>query len=67
MQFEPKRPKGREATISALNEAIKAAGLAEKASAIYLAGVVFCSVGTLLTLIRVRFLLFYNNLLQIYT
>jgi len=63
MKFEPKRPKGRETTISALNGAVEAVDLARKGSRIYSAEVVFRSVGTLLTLIRVRFLLFYNNLL----
>ena len=66
MQTESKQPEGRAGIISALNEAVEAVDLAGKTSAITPAKDVFGSVGTLLTLIRVCFLLSCNNLLQIY-
>ena len=67
MEPESQRPKGREAAISALNAAIGAMNLAEKISTIAPAKTVLGSVSTLLTLIRVCFMLFCNDLLQIYT
>ena len=57
MEAESQRPKGREGAISALDAAVKAMNLAEKTSDIVPAKAVFSSVRTLLTMIRVRFLL----------
>lgn len=67
MESESKKPKGRNAAISALNGAIEAVNLAEKISTIVPAKTVFGSVGTLLMLIRVCFLLFCDDILQVYT
>jgi len=67
MEPESKKPKGRRAAISALNGAIEAVNLAEKISTIPPAKTVFGSVGTLLMLIKVCFLLFCDNILQVYT
>jgi len=54
MKAESQRLKGREGAIEALNAAIRDVGLAEKASSITPAKIVFGSASTLLTLIRVR-------------
>ena len=67
MEPESQQPKGRDATILALNGAAEAMNLAEKISSITPAKTAFGSVGTLVTLIRVCFLLSCNNLLRIYT
>ena len=67
MAAESKQPKGREGTISALNAAAEAMNLAEKISTITPAKAIFDSVSTLLTLIRVCFLLSCNDLPQVYT
>ena len=67
MEAESQQPKGREAAISALNEAVEAMNLAEKISTITPAKTTFGSVSTLLTLIRVCFLPSCNDLLRIYT
>jgi hypothetical protein len=67
METESQQPKGQERTISELNAAVEAMNLAEKASTITPARTVFVSVSALLTLIRVCFLLFYNDLLQVHT
>ena len=66
MEAESKRPKGQEAAISALNAAVEAMNLAEKISTIAPAKTVFGTVSILLTLIRVCFMLFCNDLFQIY-
>ena len=66
MDTKPQRPKGRESAISVLNEAIKDLNPA-KISNIPPAEAAFDSVTVLLTLIKVCFLLFYNNLLQAHT
>ena len=67
MEIESKKPRGRETAISALNAAVEAMNLAEKISTITPAKTVFRSVGILLTLIVVCFLLSCNDLLRIYT
>jgi len=54
MKAESQRPKEREDVIEALNATIRDTNLAEKASCIAPAKIVFGSAGTLLTLIRVR-------------
>jgi hypothetical protein len=66
MEANPQRPKGREGAISALNEAIEALD-SVKISSFPPAKAVFDSVAVLLTLIRVRFLLCCNDMLQIHT
>ena len=60
-------PKDRQSTISALNAAIGALDLAENTSTITPAKAIFGTVGVLLAMIRVCFLLSSNNLLQIHT
>ena len=52
------RPKGREGALSLLNAAIDAINLAKEASSITPAKVAFGAAGILLTMIKVRFLLF---------
>jgi len=66
MEAESSRPKGRKDTILALNAATEDVNLAEKTSSITPAKVVFGSVGTFLTLIRVRLLFFSNGPLQVH-
>jgi hypothetical protein len=66
MEDESQRPKGREDAISVLNAAIESLRLAGNISSITPAKTVFGSVSTLLTTIRVCFLLFRNDLLQVY-
>ena len=67
MEAGSQQPKGQESAISALNTAIKALSVAEKTSSVAPAKPVFRSVTILLTLIRVRFLLFCDDLLQAHT
>ena len=67
MEAEFQQPKRREGIISTLNGAVEAMNLAEKTSTITPAKTVLGSVSRLLTLIKVCFLFFCNNLLQIYT
>jgi len=57
MKAESQRPEGREGTIGRLNAALEAMSLAEKVSSITPAKIVFGSVGVLLALIKVCFLL----------
>lgn len=61
MKAESQRPSGREGAIPALNSAIEAMRHAVETSSITPAKDVFGSVRTLLTTIRVRFLLFTMN------
>lgn len=63
METESKRPKEREGAISVLDSAIGALNFVEKNSSIAPAKIVFTSVSALLTTIRVRSLLFCNDLL----
>ena len=63
MKSESQRPKGQEDAISVLNAAIEALNLAEKNSSIPPTKTVFAAASTLLTMIRVRFLLLHNDLL----
>jgi len=67
MKNKSQQPKGREGATEELNTAIEATNLAENLSAIAPAKIVFGSVGTLLTVIRVCFLLLCNDLLQAHT
>jgi len=66
MEAESQRPKGREDTISTLNEAIETLNPL-KISSFPPAKAVFGSVSVLLALIRVCFLLSCNDLLQVHT
>ena len=63
MKAESQRPKGREDAVSVLTAAIETLDLAEKNSSIKPAKTVFATVSTLLTMIRVHFLLLYSDLL----
>jgi len=67
MKTESQRPEGREGAIERLNTAIEATTLAEKASPIAPAKIVFGSVGILLAQIRVCFLLLCHDPLQAHT
>jgi len=64
MKNECQQPKGREGATEELNTAIKATNLAESLSAIAPAKIAFGSVGVLLTVIKVCFLLLRNDLLR---
>jgi hypothetical protein len=66
MKAESQRPKGREDAISVLNATIEALDLADKNSSITPAKTAFATASTLLTMIRVRFLLLYNDLVLIH-
>jgi hypothetical protein len=63
MSAGSKQPKGREDPVSALNAAIEALNLADGVSTIAPANTVFATVSSLLTMIRVRFLFLYSDLL----
>ena len=62
MDATPQRPKGRDGALSLLNAAIEALNIANDLSSITPAKAVFSSVGTLLTMIRVRVSLFSDDL-----
>jgi len=66
MEAEPQRPKGRDGTLSSLNIAIEAMNLAKEVSSITPAKAVFGSVSILLTMVRVRFPLFYRGALHVH-
>jgi len=66
MAAKPQRPKGRDGTLSSLNIAIEAMNLAKEVSSITPAKVVFGSVSILLTMVRVRFPLFYHWALHVH-
>ena len=61
MDTNSKRQKRRDNVLSLLNAAIEAMNLAKAISSVAPVKVVFGSVGVLLAMIRVRFLLFSNN------
>jgi len=67
MKAQSQRPKEREDAIEALSAAVEAADLAEKASCIVPAKIAFGSAGVLLTLIKVCFPSFRQDLLQVHT
>jgi len=56
----------REGVLSTLNVAIEAMNLAKEVSSITPATAVFGSVSVLLTMIRVRFPLFFNDIFRVY-
>jgi len=66
MDGKPQRPKDRAGIISALKAAIEAVDLTEKTSSIAPAKTAFNSVSTLLTTIRVCFLLLCNDLPRVH-
>ena len=61
MDANPQRQKRRDNVLSLLNVSIEAMNLAKEVSSVTPAKAVFGSVGVLLAMIRVRFLLFSNN------
>ena len=67
MATKSQRPKGRDAVLSSLGVAIDALNLAKELSSITPAKAVFGSVAILLTMIKVRLLLFYGEMLQAHT
>jgi len=67
MQANSQRPKGRDGTISSLNIAIEGLNLAKELSDITPAKAVFGSASVLLTMIKVRLLLFYDEVTQTHT
>jgi len=67
MKAQSQRPKEREDAIEALNTAINAADLAEKASCIAPAKTAFGTASILLTTIRVCLPSFRQGLLQVHT
>jgi len=67
MEAKSQRPKDREGVISALNVAIEATSLAERVTSFTPAKAAFGTVSVLLTMVKVRLLLFCNDLLQVHT
>ena len=67
MTDKSQRPKGRDGVLSLLNVAIDGLILAKELSSVTPAQAVFGSVSVLLTMIRVRFLLFCDEPFQVYT
>jgi len=61
MEANSRRQRGRDNSLSSLSVAIETLNLAKDISCITPAKAVFGSVSSLLTMIRVRFLLFYND------
>ena len=66
MDANSQRPKGRDGPLSLLNIAIEAINLVNDLSSITPAKAVFASVGTLLTMIRVRVPLFSDYLFRVH-
>jgi hypothetical protein len=67
MADKSQRPKGRDGVLSSLNVAIDGLNLAKELSSITPAKAVFGSVAILLTMIKVRFLLFCDEMFQVHT
>jgi len=67
MQTDSQRPKGKDQTISSLNVAIEGLNLAKEVSSITPAKAVFGSASILLTMIKVSFLLFCDDVTQTHT
>ena len=63
MEAKSQRPKGRDRTFSSINVAIEAVNLAKEVSSITPAKAVFGTVSVLLTMIRVRSFLSYDEML----
>ena len=66
MDAKFQRPKERDNVISSLNVAVEAVNLAKEVSSITPAKAVFGSVSVLLTMIRVRFLLFSRQVFRVH-
>ena len=66
MATRSQQPKGRDGVLSTLNVAIEATNLAKEVSSITPAKAVFGSVSILLTMIRVRSLLFYDQTFRVH-
>jgi len=66
MDTKRQQPKEREGTLSSLSMAIEALNLAKEISGIAPAKAAFGSVSVLLTMVRVRFLLFCENRRQVH-
>ena len=67
MATKSQQPKGRENTVSLLNAAIDVMDLAEKISSITPAKAVFATVSVLLTMIKVCFFLFCDEVFRVHT
>jgi hypothetical protein len=67
MEAKSQRPKGRNGALSSLNMAIEAMNLAKEISSVTPAKAVFGSVSALLIMIRVRFFLSCDEVLQVHT
>jgi len=67
MATKSQRPKGRENTVSLLDAAIDVMNIAEKTSSITPAKAVFATVSVLLTMIKVRFSPFYDEMFRVHT
>ena len=67
MATKSQRPKGREGALSLLNAAIEAVNLAKEASSITPAQAAFGAAGVLLTMIKVRFLPFCDEMFQVHS
>ena len=66
MTDKSQQPKERDGVLSSLNAVIEGLNLAKELSSITPAKAVFGSVSVLLTMIRVSFLLFYDETFQIH-
>jgi len=66
MEVRPQRPKGRDGALSSLNIAIEAMNLAKEVSSITPAKAVFGSVSILLTMVRVRFPVSYDQMSHVH-
>jgi len=66
MEKKSQRPKDREGVISLLNATIEVLNLAKEISSVTPANAAFASVSVLLTMIKVRSLLFHDDPLQIH-
>jgi len=66
MEAGSQRPKDRDGAISALNATIEAVNLVKEISSITPAKAAFGAVSVLLTMLKVRFLLFCNHLFPIH-
>ena len=67
MATKSQKPKGRKGALSLLNAAIEAVNIAKDAASGTPAQVAFSAATVLLTMIRVSFPLFRNEIFQIYT
>ena len=67
MADNSQQPEGHDAVVSSLNMAIDGLNLAKEVSSATPAKAVFGSVAVLLTMVRVRFLLFRDGTLQTHT